>query len=271
VPGPTYIPERLQRAMLRQSENHRDPHFQYLVQRVLADLKPLFQTKDGQCFVFPSTGTGAWEAGLTNTLSKGDKVLAFRFGQFSHLWIDQAQRLGLDVQVLEEPWGHGANEARLQAVLAADTQKQIKAVMVVHNETTTGVTSDIGACRAAMDAAGHDALLLVDGVSSIGAIDFRMDEWRVDVAMTGSQKALSLPTGLAMVCVSPKALARASSADLPRCFFSFADMAKMNAQGTFPVRPATALCSRSCHGSQIPFPLRSTRPPCRSYTAWPRR
>ena len=162
--------------------------------------------------------------------------MCFRYGQFSHLWVDQAQRLGLDVTVLDEEWGRGANEARLRSVLEADKAKQIKAVMVVHNETTTGVTSDIAKCRAAMDAAGHPALLLVDGVSSIGACDFRFDEWRVDVAMTGSQKALSLPTGLALCCVSPKALEATKTAKLPRVFFSFADMAKFNATGGFPVR-----------------------------------
>ncbi len=162
--------------------------------------------------------------------------MCFRYGQFSHLWVDQAQRLGLDVTVLDEEWGHGANEARLRAVLEADKGKQIKAVMVVHNETTTGVTSDIGKCREAMDAAGHPALLLVDGVSSIGACEFRFDDWRVDVAMTGSQKALSLPTGLALCCVSPKALEATKTAKLPRVFFSFTAMAKFNAVGSFPVR-----------------------------------
>jgi len=241
VPGPCNIPERVQRAMLRSSENHRDPHFSHLVHKVLDDLKYLFKTKEGQCFVFPATGTGAWEAGLTNTLSPGDKVVCFRYGQFSHLWIDQAQRLGLDVTVLEEPWGSGANEERLRQVLAADKGKTIKAVMVVHNETTTGVTSDIGGVRAAMDAVQHPALLLVDGVSSIGSCDFRMDEWRVDVAMTGSQKALSLPTGLGLVCVSKKALEASKKATLPRVFFSLADMQRMNAQGTFPYTPSVPL------------------------------
>ena len=196
-----------------------------------------------------ATGTGAWEAGLTNTLSPGDSVVCFRYGQFSHLWVDQAQRLGLDVTVLDEEWGRGADEARLRSVLEGDKGKKIKAVMVVHNETTTGVTSDIAKCRAAMDAAGHPALLLVDGVSSIGACDFRFDEWRVDVAMTGSQKALSLPTGLALCCVSPKALEASKTAKLPRVFFSFADMAKFNATGGFPVRSLAQSCA---HPSLIP-------------------
>jgi alanine-glyoxylate transaminase/serine-glyoxylate transaminase/serine-pyruvate transaminase len=185
--------------------------------------------------------------------------VCFRYGQFSHLWVDQAQRLGLDVTVLDEEWGRGANEARLRSVLEADKGKKIKAVMVVHNETTTGVTSDIAKCRAAMDAAGHSALLLVDGVSSIGACEFRFDEWRVDVAMTGSQKALSLPTGLALCCVSPKALEATKTAKLPRVFFSFADMAKFNATGGFPVRSSAP----SAHARSLAHP-RSTS--CPQYT-----
>jgi len=229
------------RALRRAPENHRDAFFAGLTRAVLSDLRYLFKTQSAECFVFPATGTGAWEAGLTNTLSPGDKVLCFRFGQFSHLWVDQARRLGLDVTVLEETWGSGADEARLRQVLAADERKEYKAVMVVHNETTTGVTSDIGAVRAAMDAAGHPALLLVDGVSSIGACDFRMDDWRVDVAMTGSQKALSLPTGLAICCVSARAAALGASARLPRVFFSFEDMRRTNAAGTFPYTPSIPL------------------------------
>lgn len=191
--------------------------------------------------MFPATGTGAWEAALTNTLSPGDKVLAVRFGQFSHLWIDQAQRLGLDVVVQDEEWGRGVDEARVGAALAADTSHSIKACLIVQNETTTGVTSDIAAVRAAMDAAKHPALLLVDGVSSIGACDFKMDDWKVDVAVTGSQKALSLPTGLALCCASPKALAASKTAKLPRVFFSFDDMTKFNATGGFPYTPSIPL------------------------------
>ena len=168
-------------------------------------------------------------------------MVCFRYGQFSHLWIDQAQRLGLDVMVLEEEWGNGANCERLKQVLEADTEKAIKAVMIVHNETTTGVTSDIGKARYTMDGANHPALLLVDGVSSIGACDFRFDEWKVDVAMTGSQKAMSLPTGLGIVCVSKKALAMGKTAKLPRIFFSFEDMIRMNDQGNFPYTPSIPL------------------------------
>lgn len=185
-------------------QNHRDPWFAELYKSVLEDTKWVFQSKEGTPFIFPGTGTGGWEAALTNTLSPGDKVVTFRYGLFSHLWIDMMQRLGLDVHVIDRPWGGGADEGILEDILRKDTEKKIKAVCVVHNETTTGVTSDIKGCRMAMDAANHPALLLVDGVSSIGALEFKFDDWRVDVAVTGSQKALSLPTGLAYVCVSKK-------------------------------------------------------------------
>lgn len=185
-------------------QNHRDPWFAELYKSVLEDTKFVFQTRDGTPFIFPGTGTGGWEAALCNTLSPGDKVVCFRYGLFSHLWIDMMQRLGLDVTVIDCPWGEGADEGRLEEILRKDTNKTIKAVCVVHNETTTGVTSDIHGCRQAMDAASHPALLLVDGVSSIGALDFQFDKWRVDVAVTGSQKAMSLPTGLAYVCASKK-------------------------------------------------------------------
>lgn len=164
----------------------------------------IFGTTQGTPFIFPGTGTGGWEAALTNTLSPGDKVVTFRYGQFSHLWVDMMQRLSLDVTVFDERWGDGANEEKLHHILSEDKERKIKAVCVVHNETTTGVTSDIKQCREVMDSLGHPALLLVDGVSSIGALDFQFDQWRVDVAVTGSQKAISLPTGLAFVCASQK-------------------------------------------------------------------
>jgi len=241
VPGPTNIPERVQRAMSRASENHRDPYFANFVNPIFEDLKYLFQSKTGRPFIFPASGTGAWESALCNTLSPGDKVVAFRYGQFSHLWVDMAQRLGLDVIVLETPWGEGADEGRLEELLRNDTEKKIKGVMVVHNETTTGVTSDILGCRKAMDAAGHPALLYVDGVSSIGALPFHMDEWRVDVAITGSQKALCLPTGLGLTCVSPKAMEAGKTAKLNRVFFSYDDHVKANAAGNFPYTPSIPL------------------------------
>uniref|UniRef100_A0A7S2F0G4 Aminotransferase class V domain-containing protein n=1 Tax=Pycnococcus provasolii TaxID=41880 RepID=A0A7S2F0G4_9CHLO len=239
VPGPTNIPDSVQREMHRASLNHRDPFFKTVTYQALNDVKYLFKTHQGQPYVFPGTGTGAWEAGFTNTLSEGDKVIMFRYGQFSHLWVDMAQRLGLNVICLEEPWGNGADEAKLEQVLKE--HPDTKAVCVVHNETTTGVTSDLPACRAAMDRAGSDALLMVDGVSSIGACEFKMDEWGVDIAVTGSQKALSLPTGLALVCASPKAKSKLASSNLKKVYYSFEDMDKFNAVGGFPYTPSIPL------------------------------
>jgi aspartate aminotransferase-like enzyme len=167
------------------------------------------------------TGTGGWEAALTNTLSPGDKVVTFRYGQFSHLWVDMQQRLSLDVTVIDCPWGEGAHEDKLEEALAKDSKKAIKAVCVVHNETATGITSDIPKIRKVMDDANHPALLLIDGVSSIGALPFKMDEWGVDVAVTGSQKALSLPTGLSVVCANKKALSKMEGAKLKRVYYDF--------------------------------------------------
>jgi alanine-glyoxylate transaminase/serine-glyoxylate transaminase/serine-pyruvate transaminase len=238
VPGPTNVPDRIMRAMMVAMEDHRSPKFPELVLPVLSDLKSVFRTKAGRTFVFAATGTGAWEASLTNTLSPGDKVLASRYGQFSHLWIDMAKRLGLDVQVLEEEWGTGVDPDRVESVLRADGSHEIKAVLAVHNETTTGVTSDIGALRQAMDAARHPAMLYVDGVSSIGSIDFRFDDWRVDLAVTGSQKGLMMPAGLGIVCASPRAIEASKTAGLRRAFFDFGDMMKANETGYFPYTPA---------------------------------
>ncbi|KAJ9515022.1 pyridoxal phosphate-dependent transferase [Haematococcus lacustris] len=246
VPGPVNIHERVLRAMNVPGQNHRDPWFADFYKSVLEDTKFLYQTKEATPFIFPGTGTGGWEAALTNTLSPGDKVVCFRYGVFSHLWIDMMTRLGLDVHVVERPWGEGADEGALEEILRADKEKKIKAVAVVHNETTTGVTSDIAGCRAVMDAANHPALLLVDGVSSIGALNFQMDEWRVDVAVTGSQKALSLPTGLAFVAASKKALEAMKDARLKRCYYDFADYLRTNPKGMVPYTPALALL----HGTQ---------------------
>jgi alanine-glyoxylate transaminase / serine-glyoxylate transaminase / serine-pyruvate transaminase len=238
VPGPTNIPDRVTRAMMVAMEDHRSSKFPELTLPLFRDLKRVFKTTDGQVFIFPSSGTGAWEASLCNTLSPGDKVLASRFGQFSHLWIDLAQRIGLDVQILEEEWGTGVKPDKVESVLRADKGHQIKAVLAVQNETATGVTSDIEAVRKAMDAAGHPAMLHVDGVSSIASIDFRMDEWRVDLAVAGSQKGLMLPAGLGIVCASPRALAAYKTAGLKRVYFDFGDMMKANATGYFPYTPA---------------------------------
>lgn len=241
VPGPVNIHDRVMRAMAVGGQNHRDPWFASVFKEVLEDSKWLYQTKDATPFIFPGTGTGGWEAALTNTLSPGDKVLTFSYGLFSHLWIDMMQRMGLDVTVIDRPWGTGADAGLLEEALRKDGGKKFKAVCVVHNETTTGVASDIGAVRAAMDAAGHPALLLVDGVSSIGALDFQMDKWRVDVAVTGSQKALSLPTGLALVAASKKALEAGKTATSRRCYYDFADQLRTNPAGSVPYTPCTQL------------------------------
>jgi alanine-glyoxylate transaminase / serine-glyoxylate transaminase / serine-pyruvate transaminase len=238
VPGPTNVPDRVLRAMMVAMEDHRSSKFPELSRSVLSDLKKVFKTADGQAFIFPSSGTGAWEAAMTNTLSPGDKVLASRFGQFSHLWVDMAQRLGFDVDVLEVEWGEGVPLERVEEVLRADKQHKIKAVLACHNETATGVTSDIAGVRRVMDAARHPAMLFVDAVSSLASIDFRMDEWQVDIGITGSQKGLMLPAGLGIVCASKKALAAMQTAKSKRCYFDLNDMIKANATGYFPYTPA---------------------------------
>jgi alanine-glyoxylate transaminase / serine-glyoxylate transaminase / serine-pyruvate transaminase len=238
VPGPTNVPDRVLRVMHRAMEDHRSSDFPGLATSVLEDLKKIFKTTSGQAFIFPSSGTGAWEASLTNTLSPGDRVLAARFGMFSHLWIDMAQRLGLDVEVLDAEWGEGAPVERYRESLAADKGHAIKAVLFTHNETATGVTSDVAGMREALNELRHPALLMVDGVSSIASIDFRMDEWGVDLAVTGSQKGLMLPAGLGIVCASQKALSKYDQAKLPRCYFDFGDMRKANATGYFPYTPS---------------------------------
>src|SRR5438034_9819157 len=241
VPGPTNVPERILRAMDRAMEDHRSSAFPTLTAALLHDLKQVFRTATGQAFIFPATGTGGWEAALVNTLSPGDRVLAPRYGQFRQLSIDLAQRHGLRVDIIDVEWGEGAPSDRIGEILAQDQQHEIKGILVVHNETATGVTSDVGAVRQAIDAAGHPALLYVDGVSSIGSIDFRMDDWKVDLAITGSQKGLMLPAGLGIVCASPKALAARDQAKCPRVFFDFGDMLKANATGYFPYTPSLPL------------------------------
>jgi alanine-glyoxylate transaminase / serine-glyoxylate transaminase / serine-pyruvate transaminase len=238
VPGPTNVPDRVLRAMHRAMEDHRSSDFPALAAPLFEDLKKIFKTSSGQAFLFPASGTGAWEASLSNTLSPGDKILAARFGMFSQLWIDMAQRLGLQVDVLDAEWGEGAPIERYQEALAADTAHRIKAVLFTHNETATGVTSDVAGVRRALNETGHPALLMVDGVSSIASIDFRMDEWGVDLAVTGSQKGFMLPAGLGIVCASQKALGMYDQAKLPRVFFDFGDMRKANATGYFPYTPS---------------------------------
>jgi alanine-glyoxylate transaminase / serine-glyoxylate transaminase / serine-pyruvate transaminase len=238
VPGPTNVPDRVLRSMAVAMEDHRSPIFPELSKACLSGLKPIFKTSSGTPFIFPSSGTGCWEAALTNCLNTGDKVLASRFGQFSHLWIDMCQRLGFEVEILETPWGEGAPIERYLASLAADKQHRIKAVLVCQNETATGVTSDVAAVRQAMDSVKHPALLFVDSVSALASIDFRMDEWGVDVCVSGSQKGLMLPAGLGVTCVSQKALEAAKTANSRRCYFDYADMVQANASGYFPYTPA---------------------------------
>ncbi len=238
VPGPTNVPDRVQRAMVVAMEDHRSSKFPELTLGLLSDLKRVFKTQTGTPIIFPSSGTGCWEAALTNCLNPGDKVLASRFGQFSHLWIDLAQRLGFDVEIVDCEWGTGVPVEQYFALLEADKAHKIKAVLACHNETATGVTSDIAAVRSAMDAAQHPALLFVDAVSSLASIDFQMDTWGVDVCVSGSQKGLMLPAGLGVSCVSPKALAARESSRQPRCYFDYGDMVKANATGYFPYTPS---------------------------------
>ncbi|MEZ5930739.1 MAG: aminotransferase class V-fold PLP-dependent enzyme [Alphaproteobacteria bacterium] len=241
IPGPTNMPMAVLRAMTVSLEDMRAPDFGRLTLPLFEDLKKVFKTETGQVFMFPGSGTSGWEAVITNTLSPGDKVVIAVFGQFSHLWADLCQRHGLEVDIIDTEWGVGARPEEYAKRLEADTEKKIKAVLVCHNETATGVTSDIAAIRKVLDEHDHPALLMVDGVSSIASIDFRMDEWGVDCVVSGSQKGFMLPTGLAIVAASQKALACYDDATLPRCFFDFADMIKMNADGFFPYTPATTL------------------------------
>ena len=241
APGPTHIPVAVQNAMVVPMEDHRAPDFPQLVKPILRDLNKIFQTKSGRSFVFPATGTAGWEVAVTNTLSPGDRVLTARFGQFSHLWADLAQRMGLDVQLEQVKWGEGVPVERFRDILKADREHRIKAVLVCHNETATGVTSDVAALRRAMDRVGHPALLMVDGVSSIASIDFRMDDWKVDVAVSGSQKGFMLPAGMAMVCFSRRALAAAKQAKCKRCFLDIADHIATNKDGFFPYTPSAPM------------------------------
>ena len=241
IPGPTNIPDRLRSAMNVQTLDHRSRDFASLLGSLRRDLKKVFKTTTGTIITFPSSGTGGWEAAVTNTLSPGDKVLIARFGMFSHRWIDLCQRHNLDVEVIDCEWGTGAPAELYGERLAADTGHRIKAVLVTHNETATGVRSDIGAVRRAMDATGHPAMLYVDCVSSLASMDFRMDEWGVDLAITGSQKGFMLATGMAILGVSEKAMAATETATSPRCFFDFRDMTRANAGGGFPYTPPLQL------------------------------
>ena len=243
IPGPTTIPDRVRMAMNIPMEDMRNPEFPKFTLPIFEDLKKIFKMKDGRVFIFPSSGTGAWESAITNTLAVGDKVLMSRFGQFSLLWVDMAERMGLKVVLCDEEWGTGVPLEKYADILAKDTAHEIKAVFATHNETATGVSSDIAGVRKALDAAKHPALLMVDGVSSVGSLDMRMGEWKVDCCVSGSQKGFMLPTGLGILAVSQKALDanKTLNGRMNRCFFSFEDMIKTNDLGFFPYTPATQL------------------------------
>ena len=238
LPGPTNVPERILRAMSRPTIDHRGPECGLLGLEVLEGMKDIFQTS-GKVVIFPSSGSGAWEGALTNTLSPGDKILMFEVGQFSALWIGVAAKLGLDVDVVQTDWRHGVDAQAVESKLLDDRDHKIKAVGVVHNETSSGVTSSVSAVRAAMDRAGHPALLLVDVISSLGSIDYRHDEWGVDVSVGGSQKGMMLPPGLGFNAISDKALAASKSAKLPRSYWDWQMMLSQNVNGFFPYTPAT--------------------------------
>lgn len=241
IPGPTNMPEVLRKAVDMPTIDHRSPIFGRMLHPALDGVKKVLKTTAGQVFLFPSTGTGGWETAITNTLSPGDRILACRNGMFSHRWIDMCQRHGLEVEFIEVPWGEGIPADRFAEILTADKEHRIRAVLATHNETATGVRSDIAAVRRAIDAAGHPAMLFVDGVSSIACYDFRMDEWGVDIAVTGSQKGFMLPPGLAIVGFSPRAMQAVDAARLPRTFFDIRDMAKGYANNGFPYTPPVGL------------------------------
>lgn len=240
IPGPTNVPDRILRAIDRATIDHRSQDFAELGNAVLAGLKSVFRTA-GPVIVFPASGTGAWEAALANTLSPGDKVLMFETGHFATLWRHMAQKLNLDVEFVAGDWRRGVDPQAVEARLAADKGHAIKSVMVVHNETSTGVTSRIGEIRDAIDRARHPALFMVDTISSLASIDYRHDEWRVDVTVAGSQKGLMLPPGLSFNAVSQKALDAAKSAKLPRSYWDWQPMLQANDKGFFPYTPATNL------------------------------
>ena len=241
IPGPALVPERIVRAMSQSLIDHRGPQFAELLKEVLAGLKRVFQTSTGEIILNPGSGTGAWESCVVNTLSPGDRVLGCVNGHFSARFCETASAHGIEVQRLEVPYGASVPADLVQAQLRADTQRQLKAVLVLHNDTSTGVVTDIAAIRRAMDRADHPALLLVDVVSSLASMDFRFDEWQVDVALTGPQKGLMLPPGMAILAASPKALKANQSARCARYFWDWAPVLERNARGEFPYTPATAL------------------------------
>ena len=241
IPGPTPVPDRLLRAMNRQQEDHRSSAFPALTKSILSRLPQIVNQSSGQAFVFPASGSAMWEAALVNTLDSGARLLAVRFGQFSHLFITTARALGYQVDVIEVAWGEAAPADEIEAALRADTAHAYQGVLLVHNETATGVTSDVAGVRAAIDRAQHPALLYVDGVSSIASLEFHFDAWGVDLAITGSQKGFMLPGGLGILYVSDKALARVDGATTPRAYFDLRAMRLQNANGYFPSTPALSL------------------------------
>jgi len=240
IPGPTNVPDRVLRAIDRPTIDHRGPAFSKLAREVLAGLQRVFRTRQ-PVVVFPASGTGAWEAALANTLSPGDRVLMFETGHFATLWQEMAERLGLSVELVPGDWRRGVDPAALEHKLRADPQGKLRAVCVVHNETSTGVTTRVPEVRAAIDRAGHPALLLVDTISSLASMDYRHDEWKVDVTVAGSQKGLMLPPGLSFNAVSEKALAASRNAGLRRSYWDWAPMLRANESGFFPYTPATNL------------------------------
>ena len=244
IPGPSPVPDRILRAMSYPTIDHRGPEFGVIGLKVLADMKKIFQTKQ-PVMIYPASGTGAWEAALVNTLSAGDHVLMYETGHFAALWQKLAARLGLETEVMVDPdtqvWRHGVKADLIETRLKADTQHAIKAVCVVHNETSTGVTSNIAAVRKAIDAAKHPALLLVDTISGLASADYRHDEWGVDVSISGSQKGLMLPPGLSFNAVSAKAIAASKKATLPKAFWAWDEIIEMNKTGYWPSTPNTNL------------------------------
>jgi alanine-glyoxylate transaminase/serine-glyoxylate transaminase/serine-pyruvate transaminase len=240
IPGPTNVPDRVLRALSRPTIDHRGPEFAKLSLEVLDGLKRIFQTS-GHVVIYPSSGTGAWEAALVNTLSPGDRVLMFETGHFATLWRNMAVALGLEVDFVPTDWRHGVDPEVVEQKLVEDKNHRIKSVMAVHNETSTGVTSQIPPVRAAMDRAGHPALLMVDTISSLASIDYRHQEWEVDVTVGCSQKGLMLPPGLGLNAISEKALQTVKSAKLPRSFWDWEAMLAANKIGFFPYTPATNL------------------------------
>jgi alanine-glyoxylate transaminase/serine-glyoxylate transaminase/serine-pyruvate transaminase len=240
IPGPTNVPDRVLRAMDRPTIDHRGPDFNRLARAVLDGLKPIFGTHH-PVIIYPASGTGAWEAALVNTLSSGDLVLMCETGYFASLWRGLAEKLGLRTEFLPGDWRHGADPAAIEARLAEDTKREIRAVCVVHNETSTGVVTCVPEVRAAIDRAGHPALLMVDTISSLGSLPYRHDDWGVDVTVAGSQKGLMLPPGLSFNALSQKALVASRTATLPRAYWSWDAMLEPNRAGWFPYTPATNL------------------------------